>query len=154
MQQISPVDSVTQLEIVAASFIELQDEKAVAARLGMPETLVKGLLASREAHVMIIHILQANIIALAIPAVETLKTIMASGDLGKGWQIKLNAAKTVLDRVGLIPPKASDPERGKGLEDMSRDELHKTIRQAERVLGDRATPITPVSPSHVSDILD
>lgn len=89
---------------------------------------------------------------LAPAAIETLMDVMANGE--KGDLVRLNAAKTILDRVGLIPPKASDPDRGKGLEDMSRDELHKVIQAAERVLGDRATPVMPVPRTYRSDIID
>lgn len=58
-------------------------------------------------------------------------------------RIRLDAAKTILDRAGYIPPKATDPDddSNKPMEEMSYDELMALVRRAEtNTGGDRADP--------------
>lgn len=66
-----------------------------------------------------------------------------------GWRVRIEAAKTLLDRAGFVAPKAADPEKpgDKGLADMSRDELKGFIAKANNELANRAELIeaTPAS---------
>jgi phage terminase small subunit len=67
---------------------------------------------------------------LATKAVHVVYEILHDENAPK--KLKLEAAKTVLDRAGFVPPKADEPARSnyiKALTDMSIPELEKFIRE-------------------------
>jgi short-subunit dehydrogenase involved in D-alanine esterification of teichoic acids len=69
--------------------------------------------------------------AMAPAALVVLNDLMDDEDASP--KIRLDAAKTILDRAGFVPPKASDaPTVGeKSLHEMSRDELAARVRQIQ-----------------------
>lgn len=54
---------------------------------------------------------------------------------------RIDAAKTLLDRVGLVPPERSTPEDAKDVQEMSGAELHNMLQTVEAELSGRAKPI-------------
>src|SRR5215831_18299686 len=62
-------------------------------------------------------------------------------------KIRLDAAKTLLDRSGHIAPKARDEsaEREKSLHEMSTDELRAMVDRLETEVANRATPVLGAS---------
>lgn len=73
--------------------------------------------------------------AMAPAAVKTLSGLMDDEDASP--KIRLDAAKTILDRAGFVPPKAMEaPMVGeKALHEMSRDELAARVRQLQSEIG-------------------
>jgi phage terminase small subunit len=60
-------------------------------------------------------------------------------------RVRVDAAKTLLDRAGFVPPRAPDPPgtTGKQLNEMSREELRAVLTVAEDRLAREATEVTP-----------
>jgi hypothetical protein len=83
-------------------------------------------------------------------------------DVGAPKGVRLDAAKTWLDRAGYIAPKARDASRegsDRPLNEYSVDELRKLVDDLERKRGDEANlvtfaPPTGAEPSQVTDMLD
>ena len=72
---------------------------------------------------------------MAPAAVEVLASLMDDEDASP--KIRLDAAKTILDRAGFVPPKALEaPTVGeKSLHEMSRDELATRVHQLQSEIG-------------------
>lgn len=70
-------------------------------------------------------------------------------------KLQLEAAKTILDRAGFIPPKASEPGRGmiKDPSDMSNTELVAMLGRAEGELAARSRQISAPDASQVADLI-
>lgn len=77
---------------------------------------------------------------LANAALGVLRTAMTSEDVP--WGVRVQAAKTVLDRAGHIAPKAAEPPRAgdKPLSEMTADELEAFIRRGREALDGAARP--------------
>jgi hypothetical protein len=59
-------------------------------------------------------------------------------------RVRVDAAKTILDRGGFVPPKAAEPGgMEKAVTEMSRDELRAFITIAEHKLSSEAVDVTP-----------
>jgi phage terminase small subunit len=59
-------------------------------------------------------------------------------------RVRVDAAKTILDRGGFVPPKAAEPGgMEKTVTEMSRDELRAFITIAENHLANAAVDVTP-----------
>ena len=73
--------------------------------------------------------------AMAPAALVVLNDLMDDEDASP--KIRLDAAKTILDRAGFVPPKAMEaPMVGeKALHEMSRDELAARVRQLQSEIG-------------------
>jgi len=76
---------------------------------------------------------------LAPRALEVVAQLLESGQTER---IRLEAAKTILDRSGFIAPKASDgaENREKDLHTMSRQELEERAQRLASEIADRAKP--------------
>lgn len=77
---------------------------------------------------------------LAPRALEVVAQLM---DSGQTERIRLEAAKTILDRSGFIAPKATDgaENRDKELHQMSREELQARAARLQNEIEDRAKPV-------------
>jgi len=88
--------------------------------------------------VMQAHLRQLMVDKLAMmapAAVGVLASLMDDEDASP--KIRLDAAKTILDRAGFVPPKASDaPTVGeRALHEMTRDELAARVHQLQNEIG-------------------
>ena len=72
-------------------------------------------------------------------AVKTLLAMVADED--KPDRIRIDAAKTILDRAGYVAPKAADAPSGaeKALHEMTRDELAERADRLQKEISERAT---------------
>lgn len=71
-------------------------------------------------------------------------------------KLRLDAAKTILDRVGIAPQKTgATPSEGRGMSEMSVDELRAHVEALEHELGNRARPVdAPDAPVEDAQVLD
>ncbi len=68
---------------------------------------------------------------------------------------QLDAVKTILDRAGLIAPKASEPvNHDREIEDMTTEQLHAFITEAEGVISSRIAPSETIPNSQAFDMLE
>jgi len=81
-----------------------------------------------------------NLQTLAPRALDVVVEMMENGGNDR---IRLEAAKTILDRSGFIAPKATDgaENRDKELHQMSREELQARAARLQNEIADRATPV-------------
>jgi hypothetical protein len=74
-----------------------------------------------------------------------------------GERVRVDAAKTLLDRAGYQAPKQHEVGKEKAVEEMSTAELHAFIDRTEAELASRATdvsvPVSPTLDSQLSDLL-
>jgi len=83
-----------------------------------------------------------RISALAPVAVGVLETIAKDETAPKG--VRVDAAKTLLDRAGHLPPKiAGDGRSGRTPAEMSTDELRALADELQRTIEDRAKLVRP-----------
>lgn len=91
-------------------------------------------------------------------AIKTLFQILK--DEGAPARVRVDAAKTVLDRAGISAARPSAPEvkNEKALADMSPDELRALISRLENEVAERADPVSAPPPgplpSQVADLID
>lgn len=85
--------------------------------------------------------------AIAPTALRVLNTIMVDEGAPKG--VRVDAAKTLLDRAGFIAPKAREPDRDgdRPLNEYSVEELRRLIDDLEQQRGDEARVITSAPPA-------
>ena len=75
-------------------------------------------------------------------------------------RIRVDAAKTLLDRAGYLPPRQADAAAGgKSQNEMSSEELRAFVAQAEQTLAERAEPVgsvtvAPLPPSQPVDFME
>lgn len=94
--------------------------------------------------------LQGKLVPLAF---ETLETLVQNADSDR---VRLDAAKTILDRAGFAPAKQAPNPDDREPEQMQTHELHALIERLERELGERAAPVneqTPAQPIEDAEIL-
>jgi hypothetical protein len=78
-------------------------------------------------------------------AYALLVEVVRNKDSKFGERVRVDAARTLLDRAGFLPPKQPDRQPAeKDLNEMSTAELLAIIEKHEAELGDRATPINAV----------
>lgn len=120
-----------------------------ARQAGYAEPGVAGYQLKRNPRIIAaIHAEQALVIGgdLANAALGVLRDILTGDHPAK---LKLDAAKTVLDRAGHIAPKAGDAPTGedKPLAEMSVDELEAFIRRGRQAVEQAAAPIIENDPT-------
>jgi hypothetical protein len=148
---ISPIKNLNarQAEFVKA-YVACGDPYQSALSAGYSETTARGAAT---------HILETPSVALAIAreaklrlaravplAIETIEWLIANSPSHK---VRLDAATRLLDRAGIVPPKAADAqsEFDMPLQDLSAAQLYALIIKSEHELGSRAKDITPASPA-------
>jgi len=102
-----------------------------------------------------IHAEQSRVLSgeLANLSLGVLRRILSApdGDEFVTVKLKLDAAKTVLDRAGHVAPKAgeaSDPASVRDLSQMSIDELKAFVQRAEHDAAERAMPVIEGTATH------
>jgi hypothetical protein len=105
--------------------------KAAMSAAGYSETsrLSRIFTPAMQAHLR--QLMVEKLAAMAPAALVVLNDLMDDEDASP--KIRLDAAKTILDRAGFVPPKASDaPTVGeKALHEMSRDDLAERVHQLQ-----------------------
>lgn len=126
--------------------------KAAADEAGYSQSHARAWELTTNPRVMdAIRVEQSRVITgeLATLAVGVVRDILNDKELSP--KVRLDAAKTVLDRAGHIAPKAEapqDPASVRDLNQMDRDQLEAFIERAQRAIADQAKPVIDGQASH------
>lgn len=145
---------------LVAALAKNGDMEAAAAKSGYNVTAAYT--AARLPHVQAaLHAEVQTALRRAAPiALKVLLGIISDDKVSP--RVRVDAAKTVLDRAGHQAPKDGAADLDKPLSDMSPDELRAYVDRAQRELSDRAKPIIEVdsapvgadTPTQVIDIFE
>lgn len=120
---------------------------------------LKSTVTRKPEWIAVLHIETARrVVSLAPSALETIDQVK-KGEIKEGAKVRLDAAKIILDRAGIIPPRAKPHSDGseKTLGEMSLDELKSTQERLEREIESRARQVKaqelPASDDQASDLL-
>lgn len=89
-------------------------------------------------------VIGSDLTAMSVGAIRTILAAPSAGDGAVSHKIKLDAAKTVLDRAGHIAPKAEAPREPTDLADLHRmsiAELEAFIEREKHRAAERAHPV-------------
>ncbi len=129
------------------ALIETGDRDAAAAKAGITVDWAKRLLyQKRSVHFLREHTLKFIAAVIVPKAISRINEMVERGAAPNKTQ--LDACKTVLDRIGIIAPKATDPDRAEiAPENMSIEDLNKLVAgfqaQLDRFGVPAALDVTP-----------
>lgn len=134
-------------------------EAAKRQEYGNPHKAAKDFMARPDVLLAIRRHSVGTLVGEGVPlAIKTLFQILK--DEAAPARVRVDAAKTVLDRAGIAAARPAAPEakNEKALSDMSPDELRALISRLENEVAERAEPVLAPEPggdaSQVTELLD